>query len=85
MTLRQLLGAVRPIESAGSVGDTTVRSVTYDSRQAGPGSVFVALRGVKADGTSFALDAIKRGAIAVVSRTIVVRVRSEGGVTPCPR
>ena len=27
MTLRQLLGAVRPIESAGSVGDTTVTSV----------------------------------------------------------
>ena len=65
MTLRTLLAAL-PIDSPVSVGDTTVRSVTYDSRQAGPGSVFVALRGVKADGTSFALDAIRRGAIAVV-------------------
>jgi UDP-N-acetylmuramoyl-L-alanyl-D-glutamate--2,6-diaminopimelate ligase len=31
--------------------------------------VFVALRGVKADGTSFARDAIKRGAVAVVSES----------------
>ena len=69
MTLRTLLDLLQRIESPVSVGDTTVRSVTYDSRQAGPGSVFVALRGVKADGTSFALEAIKRGAIAVVSES----------------
>jgi UDP-N-acetylmuramoyl-L-alanyl-D-glutamate--2,6-diaminopimelate ligase len=69
MTLRALLGALQPFELPVSVGDTTVRSVAYDSRQAGPGSVFVALRGVKADGTAFARDAMKRGAIAVVSES----------------
>jgi len=75
MTLRSLLAGLKPrptgqpIELPVSVGDTTVRSVTYDSRQAGPGAVFVALRGVKADGTSFARDAIKRGAVAVVSES----------------
>jgi len=69
VTLRELLGAIQPAESLGSVGDTTVTSVAYDSRQAGPGAVFVALRGVKADGTTFVLDAVKRGAIAVVSES----------------
>ena len=42
--------------SDASVGETTVTAVTYDSRQAGPGSVFVALRGVHADGASFARE-----------------------------
>ena len=65
MTVRELLGAIQPAESLGSVGDTTVTAVAYDSRQAGPGAVFVALRGVKADGTTFVHDAVKRGAIAV--------------------
>ena len=69
MTLRELLRAVRPIDVVGSVGDTTVNAVAYDSRQAGPGAVFVALRGVHADGTEFARDAVKRGAIAIVSES----------------
>jgi UDP-N-acetylmuramoyl-L-alanyl-D-glutamate--2,6-diaminopimelate ligase len=43
-----------------------VSAIVYDSRQASPGSVFVALRGLQADGTVFARDAIGRGAIAVV-------------------
>jgi UDP-N-acetylmuramoyl-L-alanyl-D-glutamate--2,6-diaminopimelate ligase len=45
----------------------SVASITSDSRQAAQGSVFVALRGLKADGTSFARDAIARGAMAVVA------------------
>ena len=53
--------------SDASVGDTTVTAVTYDSRQAGPGAVFVALRGVNADGASFAREALGRGAVAIVS------------------
>ncbi len=78
MTLRELLGTLAPIDSVGSVGDTTVTAVAYDSRQAGPGAVFVALRGVKADGTAFARDAAKRGAIAIVSES----ERAEGVPLP---
>jgi UDP-N-acetylmuramoyl-L-alanyl-D-glutamate--2,6-diaminopimelate ligase len=44
-----------------------VASVTSDSREVARGAVFVALRGLKADGAAFALDAIARGAIAVVA------------------
>ncbi len=71
MTLGELLG-----DAAGTVPKTalsavhasaTVNAVTYDSRMAARGSVFVALRGQRADGTAFARDAVARGAIAVVS------------------
>ena len=71
MTLRDLLREIPEPTSMNvndaSISDTTVTAVTYDSRQAGPGAVFVALRGVNADGASFARDALNRGAIAVVS------------------
>jgi UDP-N-acetylmuramoyl-L-alanyl-D-glutamate--2,6-diaminopimelate ligase len=51
----------------GAAAAREVSRVTWDSRQAGPASVFVALRGAHADGTSFAREAVRRGAIAVVS------------------
>ena len=44
-----------------------VTSVAYDSRQAESGSLFVALRGMHADGATFARDALSRGAVAVAS------------------
>ena len=59
--------------SDASVGDANVTAVTYDSRQAGPGAVFVALRGAHADGASFARDALNRGAVAVVSEVSAPR------------
>ena len=71
MTLRDLLSEIPQPTSMNvndaSIGETTVTAVTYDSRQAGPGAVFVALRGVNADGASFAREALNRGAVAVVS------------------
>jgi UDP-N-acetylmuramoyl-L-alanyl-D-glutamate--2,6-diaminopimelate ligase len=44
-----------------------VTGVAYDSRAVLPGHVFVALKGVRADGATFARDAVARGAIAVVA------------------
>jgi len=41
--------------------------VAYDSRAVVRGNVFVALRGVHADGATFARQAVERGAVAVVS------------------
>ena len=57
MTLRELAG--RP----------DVSGIAYDSRQVKPGAIFVALRGVNADGTRFAPQAIANGAVAVVAET----------------
>jgi UDP-N-acetylmuramoyl-L-alanyl-D-glutamate--2,6-diaminopimelate ligase len=51
----------------GSAAGATVAAVTSDSRAVSPGSVFVALKGLKADGVSFARDAIGRGAVAVAA------------------
>ena len=53
--------------AAPDAGDVAVSGITYDSRHAAPGFVFVALRGLHADGLTFARDAVARGAIAVVS------------------
>jgi UDP-N-acetylmuramoyl-L-alanyl-D-glutamate--2,6-diaminopimelate ligase len=75
VTLADLMAAVRdraPFAGARvplPAGADTIRvsGVSYDSRQASAGSVFVALRGLNTDGTAFARDAVARGAIAVVS------------------
>ena len=76
MTLGDLLRAAAgraPFDAQGgvSLGDhaaaASVTSVTSDSREVARGSVFVALRGLKADGASYIHDALARGAIAVVA------------------
>lgn len=77
MTLGDLMSAVAsraPFESAAvmlssSAAAAPATAVTYDSRQATSGSVFVALRGLRADGSAFAIDAIARGALAIVAET----------------
>ena len=56
MTLRDLL-------------DTTPSAIAYDSRQVKPGAIFVALRGVHADGARYVPQAIANGAAAVVAES----------------
>ena len=48
-------------------GEVDVRSLAYDSRKAGAGSLFVAVGGFHRDGHEFVADAVGRGAIAVVA------------------
>jgi UDP-N-acetylmuramoyl-L-alanyl-D-glutamate--2,6-diaminopimelate ligase len=45
----------------------TVKGIEYDSRRVGEGYLFFAFEGQHADGRRFATDAIRRGAVAVVS------------------
>jgi UDP-N-acetylmuramoyl-L-alanyl-D-glutamate--2,6-diaminopimelate ligase len=47
--------------------DAKVTAIVYDSRRAVAGSLFVAVRGLKADGLQFVAQAIERGAVAVVT------------------
>jgi UDP-N-acetylmuramoyl-L-alanyl-D-glutamate--2,6-diaminopimelate ligase len=65
----RLLKLLRGVESDGSAahGDLEITEVAYDSRKVKPGTLFVAIRGEKADGNEFVADAITRGAIAIVS------------------
>jgi UDP-N-acetylmuramoyl-L-alanyl-D-glutamate--2,6-diaminopimelate ligase len=71
VTLGDLLATLGPNAAGVAMpearGGAAATAVVYDSRQAVPGSVFVALRGQAADGTGFAGEAVARGAVAVVS------------------
>jgi UDP-N-acetylmuramoyl-L-alanyl-D-glutamate--2,6-diaminopimelate ligase len=53
--------------AAGEAARIEVSRVESDSRRVRPGDLFVAFRGVKADGLAFVAEAIDRGAVAVVS------------------
>src|SRR5688500_11571879 len=47
-------------------GDVDVAAVREDSRAVEPGDLFVAVRGIRADGHDFAGQAVARGAVALV-------------------
>jgi len=47
--------------------DPDIAAITNDSRQAGPGCLFFALPGAKADGAGFIPKALEKGAAAVIS------------------
>jgi UDP-N-acetylmuramoyl-L-alanyl-D-glutamate--2,6-diaminopimelate ligase len=65
----QLSDLVKRLEGAVVHGpvDRKVTDICYDSRRAGPGSLFVAVRGELVDGHSFIVQAINKGAVAVVT------------------
>ena len=76
MTVRDLLQALfratsperQAVLSAwGRALDVPCHGVTHDSRLVQRGWVFVALRGLKADGAEFAAQAIAAGAVAIVA------------------
>jgi UDP-N-acetylmuramoyl-L-alanyl-D-glutamate--2,6-diaminopimelate ligase len=47
--------------------ETVATDVTHDSRQAGAGSLFVAIRGLTMDGHRFVDDVMRRGAAGIIS------------------
>ena len=68
MTLAVLAKEVGAVNATGRLEAQAI-DVTHDSRACKPGSVFVAIRGEKADAHRFVPQAIERGAIAVISET----------------
>ncbi len=61
-------GAAERVERSGA-GALAVSSITHDSRAVSKGAVFVAIPGQRTDGSRFAAEAVKKGAIAVVSES----------------
>lgn len=55
-------------EITGSGEGVAIRDVRTDSRQVRSGDLFVCLPGERADGHQFAVDAVQRGAVAVMAR-----------------
>lgn len=74
---------IQGVDYAGVTGDTAVdvTSIVLDSRKVTKGALFAALRGFAVDGNLFAPDAVRKGAVAVltdgtldISGATVVRV-----------
>ncbi|MDT3777519.1 UDP-N-acetylmuramoyl-L-alanyl-D-glutamate--2,6-diaminopimelate ligase [Nitrospira sp. MA-1] len=65
MTLRELLASLDMVLSEGDL-QPEVLSITEDSRQVKPGSVFVAIKGEHYDGHQFVRQAQQQGAVGVV-------------------
>jgi UDP-N-acetylmuramoyl-L-alanyl-D-glutamate--2,6-diaminopimelate ligase len=78
VTLGEILSSVPPAlgwrMAAGAatsqrVGELVVTAVEHDSRRVAPGALFIALRGLQVDGVTFAPQAARQGAVAVVAET----------------
>jgi UDP-N-acetylmuramoyl-L-alanyl-D-glutamate--2,6-diaminopimelate ligase len=73
VTLADALRAIESITVSASgleaPTDRVIRAIAYDSRRVVPGALFVAVKGLKADGAEFAAQAVSRGALAVVAET----------------
>ncbi len=66
MKLADLLAGV-PLSQPIGNDSVEIAALAYDSRLAGSGALFVAMRGEKTDGNRFVFDAVERGARAVAS------------------
>ena len=65
--LETLLGGLSPL-SVSAMADTEVTGITCDSRVVQKGDLFFALPGGKDDGSRHALQAVERGAVAIVTQ-----------------
>jgi UDP-N-acetylmuramoyl-L-alanyl-D-glutamate--2,6-diaminopimelate ligase len=71
MTLEELIGGIPGgrlvgVAGGGPPGATPVASVVHHAGEVGPGALFCALPGLRADGHDFAGDAVARGAAALM-------------------
>jgi UDP-N-acetylmuramyl-tripeptide synthetase len=70
VTLDKIAAAIGA-HASGAAPETVVQAagsaVTHDSRRVVPGGIFVAITGAHTDGNNFVQEAMKRGALAVIS------------------
>lgn len=64
MRLNDLAAGIAVVEAGGGID---IRALSVDSRTAGPGTLFAAVPGSKADGRGFIPAAVAQGAVAVLS------------------
>jgi UDP-N-acetylmuramyl-tripeptide synthetase len=71
VTLKEIAKAINARPTGADADDVVVAAsgsaVTHDSRRVVPGGMFVAIAGAHHDGNSFVNEAMKRGALAVIS------------------
>ena len=68
MKLSELTKQIKQAECTGD-SDPDVKGLCYDSRKAGSGDLFFALKGEKYDGLDYVESAINSGSVAVVAET----------------
>lgn len=68
-TLKSLLQGLKPLLILGST-DIAIEEVIFDSRKAGPGKLFVAVKGVQVDGHQFIPQVIQANTRALIVETI---------------
>ncbi len=66
MELTKLLDSIKVIQVTGEVQRKDVSGIYYDSRRVVKNSIFAAIKGYNTDGHKFILDAINKGAIAII-------------------
>src|SRR3989338_5885365 len=73
MSLRNLIQAAYPDHpSLPSVPEVAVKGLECDSRKIENGFVFIAVRGTRRDGGAFTQEALRRGAVAVVTDQVSI-------------
>ncbi|MFP3896291.1 MAG: UDP-N-acetylmuramoyl-tripeptide--D-alanyl-D-alanine ligase [Anaerolineales bacterium] len=76
LTLREILDTLAPSLVVEGAADMDISEVCIDSRQAGPGNIFVALRGERTDGHLYVEEAFEAGATVA----LVEKVTAEGAI-----
>ena len=71
MRLVEALGAAEVLETRGDPDPVEVTAVTHDSRAVAPGTLFCCFAGRHADGHDFAVEAERRGAVALLVERFV--------------
>jgi UDP-N-acetylmuramoyl-L-alanyl-D-glutamate--2,6-diaminopimelate ligase len=66
MKIKELVSKLSGILSINGSTNADITSIVYDSRKAGKGSLFVAIKGMSADGHEFIPQALEKGAVAVI-------------------
>ena len=67
MILKDLLEGVKVVSMLEGLGEKDVKDLKIDHRKVKKGDVFIALKGVNADGNDYVFQALENGALCVVS------------------
>lgn len=66
MRLTELLNSLKAVQVTGNPELKEIETITIDSREVRPGSLFVAIKGEKTDGHNFIQECINKGASAII-------------------
>jgi UDP-N-acetylmuramoyl-L-alanyl-D-glutamate--2,6-diaminopimelate ligase len=84
MLLHDLIHQFDPSIALSGVPDVPLTGVRDDSRRVRPGDLFIARGGTQTDGANYAADAAARGAVAVVTESILPEISIPQILIPKP-